>query len=293
MIDQEEMRRGVRSAQLGVLVNAALAAAKLVAGVVGNSYALIADAVESTADIVSSLIVMAGLQISTRKPTEDYPFGYARAETLAAATVSLMLVGTAIGIAVEAVREIQTPHHAPAAWTLGVLVTVIVVKWLVSRRVHSTGAELGSGALKADAWHHLSDAVTSAAAFIGISISIWMGPGWEGADDWAALFASGVIILNGVMMFRGAVRDLMDRKPEGEIVERIRRRGEEVPGVLAIEKLAVRRAGMVLFVEIHVQAAGTMSLDEAHRLGGKVKSAIREEVKEVGGVTVHMEPYGE
>jgi cation diffusion facilitator family transporter len=291
MAGKEDFQRGIRSAQLGILINALLAATKLVAGVVGNSYALIADAVESTADIVSSLIVMTGLQISSREPNKMYPFGYGRAETLAAATVAMMLIGTAIGISVEAVREIMTPHHAPAAWTLIVLVTVIIVKWLVSRRVKSTGDAIGSGSLKADAWHHLSDALTSAAAFSGISISTWMGPGWESADDWAALFASVIICINGFLMFRSALRDLMDRTPEQDVIDRIRDIAQKVPDVLAIEKLMVRRAGMMLFAEIHVQASPQMTLDEAHRLGGKVKAAVRGAMNEVAGILIHMEPY--
>ncbi len=293
MAVREDFQRGVRSAQLGILVNSLLAASKLVAGVVGNSYALIADAVESTADIVSSLIVMAGLQISSREPDETYPFGYGRAETLAAAAVAMMLIGTAIGISVEAIREIFTPHHAPAPWTLAVLVSVIVIKGIVSRRVKSTGDAIGSGSLKADAWHHMSDALTSAAAFIGISISVWNGPGWEAADDWAALFASVIIVVNGLLMFRKAVHDLMDRTPDTEIVQKIRSIAEGVPDVLAIEKLMVRRAGMMLFVEVHVQASPTMSLDAAHTLGGKVKGAIRGAMKQVEGVLIHMEPYSE
>lgn len=286
-----DIRPGIRSAQLGILVNTSLAATKLIAGVVGNSYALIADAVESTSDIVSSLIVMAGLQISSCKPTEEYPFGYGRAETLAAASVSLMLIGTAIGISVEAIREIRIPHHAPAPWTLIVLVTVMLIKWLLSRQVKSTGEELGSGALKADAWHHLSDALTSAAAFIGISIATWKGPGWEAADDWAALFAAVIIIFNGFAMLRKALLDLMDRMPERKTIEQIREIAEQVPEVLAIEKLAVRRAGMALFVEVHVQALPTMSLEAAHLLGGRVKHAILSSVKDVASVVIHMEPF--
>ncbi len=254
MSDSSSLRRGLQSAQLGILVNALLAAIKLVAGIVGNAYALIADAAESAADILSSLIVLVGLQISGREPDENYPFGYGRAETLAAAVVAVMLIGTAIAIAVQAAREIQTPHHAPAPWTLGVLVAVIVVKWLVSRVVQSTGDKIGSRALQADAWHHLSDAITSAAAFVGIGIAVVLGPGWEAADDWAALVAAAVILFNGVLMLRGALADLMDRSPDAEMVANIRRVAESVPDVRAVEKLFVRRAGMNFFVEIHVQA---------------------------------------
>ncbi|MFA6168049.1 MAG: cation diffusion facilitator family transporter [Gemmatimonadaceae bacterium] len=283
--------RGVRTAQIGMITNAALALVKLLAGVFGNSYALIADAVESSADIFSSLIVWGGLRIASRDPDDDYPFGYGKAETVASFTVALMLLGAAVGIAVEAMREIITPHHSPAPWTLIVLVSVVVVKALLARKVGAVGEEVGSSAVKADAWHHMSDAITSAAAFIGISIAVWKGPGWEAADDWAALVASVVIAYNGVAMLRTSLRDLMDRHPGEDITMPVRRVAEDVPGVAAIEKLLVRRSGISFHVEIHVQANPAMSLADSHALGGRVKSTIREAQPRVRGVLVHMEPF--
>jgi cation diffusion facilitator family transporter len=287
----EQSRRGIRSAQIAILVNAGLAITKLVAGVVGHTYALVADAVESTADIFASTIVWGGLRVAARDPDEEYPFGYGKAEPLAAAVVALMLLGAAVAIAVEAVSEIRTPHLTPAPWTLAVLVGVVLVKWTLSRRVHAVGADIGSTAVKADAWHHMSDAVTSAAAFVGISIALWGGPGWESADDWAALLASGVIVFNGVRMLRPALYDLMDRMPGAEVVEPVRRAAKCVSGVLAVVKLAVRRSGMGYRVTIHVQADPALRLDDAHSLGGAVKAAIRAAVPQVQYVLVHMEPY--
>ena len=287
----EQSRRGIRSAQIAILINAGLAITKLVAGVVGHTYALVADAVESTADIFGSTIVWGGLRVAARDPDEDYPFGYGKAEPLAAAVVALMLLGAAIAIAVEAVTEIRTPHLTPAPWTLIVLVGVVAVKWTLSRRVHAVGAEIGSTAVKVDAWHHMSDALTSAAAFVGISIALWGGPGWESADDWAALLASGVIVFNGVRMLRPALHDLMDRMPGADVVAPVRHSAASVSGVLAVEKLAVRRSGMGYRVTIHVQADPALRLDDAHSLGGAVKAAIRAAVPQVQYVLVHMEPY--
>jgi cation diffusion facilitator family transporter len=291
MVVVNPTQRGIRSAPLGLLINAALAVIKLVAGIVGNSYALVADAVESAADIASSLIVWAGLRVAGRDPDQVYPFGYGKAEPLAAAVVSLMLVAAAVGISVEAVKEIRTPHHSPEPWTLLVLVGVMLVKAALSRRVHAVGAEIGSTAVQADAWHHLSDALTSAAAFVGISVALLGGPGWEAADDWAALLASAIITFNGVSMLRPALHDLMDRMPGGEVVEPVRRAALHVADVLAIEKLAVRKSGMSYRVTIHVQTHPGMSLREAHDLGGRVKAAILAAVPQVQSVLVHMEPY--
>jgi cation diffusion facilitator family transporter len=282
---------GIRSTQLAILVNTGLAITKLLAGLLGHSYALVADAVESTADILSSTIVWSGLRIAARDPDETYPFGYGKAEPLAGAVVSLMLLAAAVAIAIEAVQEIRTPHHAPAWWTLLVLVLVMLVKWGLARRVHAVGQAIGSTAVQADAQHHLSDAITSAAAFVGISAALIGGDGWEAADDWAALVASGVILVTGVRMLRPALHDLMDRTPGPEVVVAIQQAASSVPGVLATEKLAVRRTGLVCRVTIHVQSEPSMTLHDAHVVSGMVKSAIRAAVPSVQSVLVHMEPY--
>lgn len=281
----------MRTAQVGMLVNAALAAIKLLAGVLGSSYALIADGVESTADIFSSLIVWGGLRIASRSADDDYPFGYGKAEPMAAAVVGLMLIAAAIGIAIESVREILVPHHAPAPFTLAVLVGVVLVKEVLYRRVFRVGADVGSTAVKADAWHHRSDAITSAAAFVGISIALIGGPGWEPADDWAALLASTIIAYNGIAALRPAVADLMDRAPGEAMLARVSAAAKGVRGVCAIEKLKVRKAGLGYWVDLHVQADPRLPLEEAHVLSGMVKSAIRQAVPEVAGALIHMEPY--
>lgn len=289
-------RRGIRWAQLGLVVNTLLAGVKLVAGIVGNAYALVADAVESTADILSSLIVWGGLHVAGRDPDDTYHFGYAKAEVLAATIVALMLLGAAVAIGVESVQEIRRPHQIPAPWTLAVLVGVVVVKAMLSRRVGQVGHEIGSTAVQADAWHHLSDAITSSAAFAGILVAVlgYRRTGdirWAQADDWAALLAAVVIGYNGLSMLRPALADLMDRSPGEAVVEAVRRAAAAVAGVRAVEKTYVRKAGMVCFVDIHVQADPAMSLHDAHELGGAVKAAIRKDVTNVRGVLVHMEPY--
>src|SRR4051812_21597378 len=231
---------GMRAALTGLLVNAALVVVKLLAGILGHSYALVADAIESSTDLFSSLIVWAGLRITTRPADDDYPYGYGKAETLAAAVVSLMLLGAALGIAVSAAHEIATPHRTPAPFTLAVIAGVVLIKEVLSRRVLLVGHETGSTAVTADAWHHRSDALTSAAAFVGIAIALWGGPGWESADDWAALVASGIVAWNGVSLLRSALRDLMDRMPEGPLSDQIAAAARGVEGVRNIEKLVVR-----------------------------------------------------
>ena len=201
-----------------------------------------------------------------------------------------MLLGAALGIAVAAVGEMMTPHHMPAPFTLAVIAAVIPVKEILYRWVLRVGSETGSTAVKADAWHHRSDAITSGAALIGIGVALWGGPGWESADDWAALLAAFVIALEWHLLLRPAIHDLMDRMPERPVLEQIAAVALGVDGVRAIEKLRVRKVGMEYFVDLHVQADETMPLLEAHNLSGKVKGAIRAAVPEVAGVLIHMEP---
>jgi cation diffusion facilitator family transporter len=205
--------------------------------------------------------------------------------------VSLMLLGVAAGIGVAAVDEIRTPHHAPAAFTLAVLVGVVLVKEGLFRRVAAVGHETGSTAVAADAWHHRSDAITSAAAFLVIGVALVGGPRWESADDWAALAAAGIIAVNGVRLLRPAVNALMDRMPGPAVVEAISLAARAVPGVLATEKLRVRTFGTGYFVDLHVQADPGLSLRAAHALSGRVKAAVRAAVPAVFDASIHMEPF--
>lgn len=280
-----------RLAQLGLVINALLAVVKLVAGLLGNAYALVADAIESSADMVGSLVVWGGLRIASRDPDEQYPFGYGRAETLAGAVVAALMLGAATGIAIEAARAIRTPHQPPAAWTLVVLAVVIVVKELLAKRGLAASESSGSFAGAVDAWHHRSDAITSAAAFVGIAFAVLAGPGYEAADDWAALVAALVIAINGLLLLRTALRDLMDRSASTDVVALVAAAACGTEGVQAIEKLKIRKSGTAYYIDIHVQADPAMSLHDAHILSGRVKGAIRLRVPAAAGVLIHMEPF--
>ncbi|MDB4916752.1 MAG: cation diffusion facilitator family transporter [Gemmatimonadetes bacterium] len=292
------VRSSIRAAQTGAAANILLAAAKITAGIFGNTYALVADGVESLADVVSSLIVWGGIAVGARPADEDHPFGHGKAEALAAAAVSLMLLAAGVGIGVQAIKEIRTPHAFPAAWTLGVLLAVVAIKSVLARRVSDVGRTSGSAAVEADAMHHLSDALTSGAAFIGISAALMGrhfggGESWAAADDWAALFASVIIAWNGVMMFFVGLHDLMDRSPGEQVLAPLREAALSVEGVRAIEKLAARRVGNAYRVTVHVQASPEISLAEGHVLGGRVKRAMCAAGTRVQSVLVHMEPYDE
>ena len=286
-------RRSIRWAQAGLLTNAVLVLVKLVAGIIGTSTALIADAVESSADIFSSLIVWTGLSVAARPADENHPYGHGKAESIAAAVVSLMLLGAAVGIAIMAILEIRTPHHLPAPFTLFVAAGVIVIKEILYRRVSRVGKEVGSTVVTADAWHHRADAISSLAAFIGISIALIGGRGWEAADDWAALVAAVVVAINGIRTLRPAIAGLMDEAPDRTVKERALDAASSVAGVRSVENLNVRSYGLGFYVDLHVKADATISLEAAHEIAAKVKYAILEAVPNVVSVLVHMEPYRE
>jgi cation diffusion facilitator family transporter len=280
-----------RLVQVGFATNLLLALVKFIAGVVGHSYALIADSIESVADLFGSLIVLGGLRVAARDPDADFPFGYGKAEALSAGIVGIMLIGAALGLSVEAVREIITPHHAPEPYTLAVLLGVVLIKALLSRRVRASAQSLESRLMAADASHHESDAITSAAAFIGISVALIGGPGWEMADDVAALAASGIILWNGWRIVRPAAAELLDRSPDDAVLDRVDRAARSVDQVRATEKLRVRTMGTQFLVELHVQSDPQLSLRDAHVVSGKVKTAIRAALPNVRDVLVHMEPF--
>src|SRR6516164_2072584 len=233
-------RAGARVALLGLLINAVLAAVKIVAGVVGHAYVLIADGMESALDVAGSVVIWGGLTVAARPPDRTHPYGHGKAEPIAALVVAILVLAAAIGLAIESVREILTPHHGPAPFTLAILVVVIVIKEFLFRYVNRIGRDLESTAVKTDAWHHRSDALTSAAAFIGISLALVGGERWQSADDWAALFACGVIAANGVRLARPAFYEIMDTAPR-KIVKSICSVASSVPGVIEAEKCRARK----------------------------------------------------
>ena len=285
--------RGMNVSLIGVIVNALLAVTKVLAGVIGNSYALIADGIESTLDIVGSIIVWSGLRISAVPPDDDHPYGHGKAESLAGIVVSFFLIAAAIGLAIEAVREILIPHHSPAKFTLVVLVVVVIVKEVLFRKALTIGEEVQSIAVRTDAWHHRSDAITSATAFIGISIALICGEGYEAADDWATLVACLIIFYNGYSLLRTALSDAMDAAPPPDVERQIRELAGSVPGVHHISSCRVRKSGLGWFVDITVHVDGNLTVHCGHAIADSVESSLINSELQVRGVMVHIEPATE
>ncbi|HKW29309.1 MAG TPA: cation diffusion facilitator family transporter [Verrucomicrobiae bacterium] len=286
------LQRGLRATFAGMAVNVMLAGTKLAAGIVGHSHALVADAVESFADIFSSLIVWRGLVVAAAPPDEDHPYGHGKAEPIASAIVAAMLLGAALWIVLTAFGEIMKPHLSPAPFTLIVLVAVVAVKEGLFRFVSREGRAVDSSAVKTDAWHHRSDAITSVAAGVGISVSLIGGKGFEAADDVAAIAAAGVIAWNGWHLLRPALNELMDTAPGHEVIDQIRQIATTTPGVDRVEKCFVRKVGYQYFVDMHVEVDPQMTVLRSHEIAHEVKDKIRDTMPSVNDVLVHIEPLG-
>jgi cation diffusion facilitator family transporter len=280
----------VKATYFSIIGNALLAIIKGLAGFFGNSYALTADAIESTTDIFSSFLVLFGIKYSNRPADENHPYGHGRAEPLFTFLVVGFLITSATIIAYESINNIGTPHELPKPWTLLVLGTIIIWKEYSFRLVMKRSLESNSSSLKADAWHHRSDAITSVAAFIGISIALFLGKGYESADDWAALFASGFIFYNSYLIFRPALGEIMDEHLNEDLITAIRKVAQQVDGIVNTEKCFIRKAGMKYHVELHAIVNSAITVKEGHELAHVLKDTLREEIPELGHVLIHIEP---
>jgi cation diffusion facilitator family transporter len=288
------LTRSLRATWLGMVVNTVLAGGKLAAGMLGHSHALVADAVESLADIFSSIVVWRGLVVAEEPADEEHPYGHGKAEPIASAIVSTMLLLAAVGIALHSIQQILGPAHpGPQPFTLLVLVVVIIIKESLFRFVASEAKSVESIAVQTDAWHHRSDAITSLAAFTGITIALIGGKRYSSADDVAAVVAAGIIAWNGWRLLRPALNELMDAAPSAEVVELIRRTAASIPGVQEVEKCMVRKTGPRYYVDMHVEVDPEMSVQQAHRIAHEVKDKVRDTVPAVRDVLVHIEPSRE
>lgn len=287
---QTNTEKAIQATYLSIAGNFMLAVAKGITGVFGNSYALVADAIESLTDVFSSALVLFGIKYSTRPADSNHPYGHGRAESLVTFIVVGFLLISATVIAYQSIINIQTPHEIPEKYTLIVLAVIILIKEIFYRIILKKGKETNSSSLKADAWHHRSDAITSLMAFIGISIAIFMGPGYETADDWAALIASLFIVYNAYLIFRPALGEILDEHVYDDLVEQIRIISESVDGVEGTEKCFVRKTGMTYLVDLHLLVNGNLSVTQGHEISHATKDTLMEQLPELANVLIHIEP---
>ena len=280
----------IKTTYFSIIGNTCLAVIKGLAGYFGNSYALVADAIESTTDIFSSFLVFLGLRYTSKPADENHPYGYGRAEPLITFIVVGFLITSATIIAYESIHNIRTPHELPAFWTLFVLIPIIVWKEISFQLVMKRARQTNSSSLKADAWHHRSDAFTSIAALIGISLALFLGEGYETADDWAALVAAGFILYNSYRIFRPALGEIMDENLYEDLILDIRKVSMTVNGIVGTEKCFIRKAGMIYHVDLHATVHAYITVKEGHDIAHKLKDTLRKEIPQLGHVLVHIEP---
>jgi len=275
---------------LSLGVNIGLMAVKISAGVLGNCYALIADGVESATDILTTSVTWLGYKFSLRPADAEHPYGHGKIEALSGAFSGISLLAAATLIVWQSIHEIMTVHKAPAWYTLPILIVVVIIKETVSRKVLKAAQSVDSVAIKGDAWHHRSDAITSGAAAIGIAMALFGGDRFSVADDWAALFACIIIYLNGVLILKSAVHEILDGVVSGDVERAIADVARSVDPIVDVEKCRVRKSGTDYFVEIHLQVPEDMPVREGHALGHRVKDAVMAARSAVRDVVVHIEP---
>jgi len=290
-LENSPSRDAIRTTQLGIIISIVLIFVKGISGYLGHSYALIADATESGADVISSGLLWIALLYAQRPADKGHPYGHGKAEPIAAVLIGLFLIGAAGWIAWHAVYFIQTPHQLPNIYTLGVLVLVVVVKETLFRYVMKVGKRLNSQAVKADAYHHRSDAITSIAAFIGISIALFLGKGYEGADDWAALLACLFIVYSAFNIIRPAISEIMDGAPADELIAAITAIASVHTEVKRVEKCFVRKMGLQYYVDMHIEVDGTINVFDAHQVAHQVKDELLHADLNIKDVLIHVEPF--
>lgn len=291
VVDVHPSVKAIRTTQIGIAISIILVFLKAISGHLGHSYALIADATETGADVFSSTLLWIGLRIAMKPADSEHPYGHGKAEPIASIIISFFLMGASVWIGWHALELAMVPHEMPKKFTLYVLLVVMIIKESMFRYVLTVGKQLDSSAVKADAYHHRSDAITSVAAFIGIAIALYMGKGYEGADDWAALLASGLIFYNAIQLLRPGLAEIMDAAPSAEIVEQVRELAAQVSEVKLIEKCYVRKMGFDYFVDLHIELDPNLTVAEGHRIAHVVKDKLTGSGLSIKDVLIHIEPF--
>jgi cation diffusion facilitator family transporter len=289
-LDAQSLKKATHTTLFSIVGSGVLVAVKLFAGLLGNSFALVADGIESSADILSSLFVLIGIRYAAQPADKNHPYGHGKIEPMITFIVVAFLFFSAGFIIWQSIYNIQHAHEQPKVWTLYVLIGIILWKEVSYRFVMKRAKELNSSSLKADAWHHRSDAITSLAAFVGITLAIYLGEGYEALDDWAALIASGFIVYNAYKIFRPALSEVMDEHVYPDLESDIHCISKQVSGVVNTEKCYIRKAGMVFHVELHARVDANISVREGHIISHRLKDTLNEQLPQLGNVVIHIEP---
>jgi len=288
-MDRHERGRTVTWFSVGM--NLAMGTVKVVAGLAGNSRALVADGLHSLTDLSSDAAVLFGITVASRPPDDRHPYGHHKAASLVTLFISASLLVSCALLLVGSLRGIQAADARVPAWpTLVIAIMSIAMKEFLFRWTRRVGKETGSRMLSANAWHHRTDAASSAVAAAGIAATIALGPDWAVLDTVVGIVLAVWIGLEGARLLRGAIDDLMDAAPERALLDDLREHILPVEGAIAYHDFRARRIGDLVEVDFHLLVTPTMNVEEAHDVARRVKEEILERHPEVVTVLVHVEP---
>ncbi len=283
----------VRATLLGLVVNLALGAAKLVGGIVGGSLAMISDAVNSLGDVFTSSAVLLAFRVAQKPADAEHPYGHTRAEAIAGSNVAVLVIVSALLVGWNALRSFppEAVEAVPPLWTLLIAGVNVAIKEALYHYKVRLGRRLGSSALIANAWDHRSDALSALAVLISLALVRILGPSYAWIDAVAAMVVVGVILYSATGLLFSSAQELMDAQADADFVAAIRDVAVDPPEVSDVDKLWVRKTGLEYLVDIHVQVPAQLSVDEGHRISHQVKDRILERFPIVRDVLVHMEPF--
>lgn len=284
-------RRATRAALIGLAVNLALGIVKLIGGIVGRSFALISDAINSLGDSLTSVVVLVALWYAQKPADKEHPYGHTRAEAVAASSIALLIIVSALFVGWEAIKRLTLLHDVPPIWTLYIAGANAIIKELLYRYKQRVGRETGSAVIIANAWDHRSDALCSLAVLVGLGVVRFAGPGYIWADEAAALIVVAAIVWSGARLYRSSASELLDPQADAEFVRRIRQCAADVPGVRAVDKLWVRKTGLEYLADVHIQVDAQLSVYEGHRIGHLVQDRLVGEFPELRDALIHLEPF--
>jgi cation diffusion facilitator family transporter len=284
------MQTGQRVAATGMLVSGVLAAIKIAVGLSGHSTAVVADGLESAADVIASGFVLFGLMLAAKPADENHPYGHGRVETLTGLLIGLVLMAGGAFISWNAIRQIGHPHEPLQEFVVWPLALSIAAKTGLATLKFHFGRKLQSDALTADAWNDATDTISAFAALIAVGLTLHDSVRFAEADRYGG-FAVGLIVVSaGIRVVRETSMQLMDTMPDPQLIWQIREAAFGVPGVRGVEKCYARKTGFKYHVDLHLEVDPEMTVRRSHELAHEVQEHIRERLDWVADVLVHVEP---
>jgi cation diffusion facilitator family transporter len=284
------MNAGQRVAALGMAVSGALAAAKITAGLLGNSTAVVADGLESAADIFASGFVLLGLTVAAVPADADHPYGHGRAETLTGLLIGLGLAAGGALIAFVSVQRLGLPRQPLASFVLWPLFASLIAKsWLAGYKFHYS-RKIQSDALQADAWNDTMDGISAFVALIAVGLTLANPVRFLDADRYGGFVVGLIVIFTGVRVAYETALQLMDTMPDETRMRQIRAAAQDVPGVRGVEKCFARKTGLRYHVDLHLEVDPDMTVRQSHEIAHQARLRILDTLEWVADVLVHVEP---